>query len=88
MSFTQSDRKGLTGVNTDAGQGERREIFDARFKDESVSFRIKVNGNAATQHWRGNLSRRKNGQYLLQGSSSDSRFSVGSCSWTATKDQT
>jgi len=84
MTFAQSG-KGLTGMNTDAGQGDRREIFDARFKDESVSFRIKVDGGA-TQHWRGHLSRRKNGQYQLQGTGTDSRFSVGSCSWTATKD--
>jgi len=85
MTFAQSG-KGLTGVNTDTGQGDRREIFDARFKDESVSFRIKVDGGA-TQHWRGNLGRGKNGQYLLQGTATDSRFSIKGCTWTAAKDQ-
>jgi hypothetical protein len=87
MTFAQSEKKGLTGVNTDTGKGERREIFDARFQDESVSFRIKVDGGA-TQHWRGNLGRGKNGQYLLQGTATDSRFSIRGCTWTATKDQT
>ncbi len=86
MTFARSEKKGLTGVNTDEGQGDRREIFDARFKDETISFRIKVDGGA-TQHWRGNLSRSKNGQYLFQGTATDSRFSIRGCTWTATKDQ-
>ena len=86
MTFAQSEKKGLTGVNTDTGQGDRREIFDARFKDDTISFRIKVDGGA-TQHWRGNLSRRKNGQYQFQGTATDSRFSIRGCSWTATKTQ-
>jgi hypothetical protein len=79
MTFTQS-AKGLTGINTDLGQGDRREMLDARLRNETVSFRIKVDGGA-TQHWKGNLSRRRDGQYLLSGSSTDSRFSFGSCSW-------
>ena len=86
MTFAQSQNRGLTGVNTDVGRGERREINNAQLKNETLSFRIKVEGRA-TQHWRGNLSRRNNGQYFLQGNSVDSRFSIGSCSWTATKGQ-
>jgi uncharacterized caspase-like protein len=84
MTFTQSESKKLAGVNTDEGEGDRRSMFDLRIRDESVSFRIKVKGGA-TQHWTGNLSRRKNGQYLLQGTGTDSRAPIGSCSWVATR---
>jgi hypothetical protein len=84
MTFVSSEQEKLTGVNTDIGRGDRRQMSDVRLRDETISFRIKVEGGA-TQRWTGNLSRRKNGQYQLQGSSADSRFAVGSCSWVATK---
>jgi hypothetical protein len=40
---------------------------------------------SGTQRWTGNLSRRKSGQYQLQGTAVDSRMSVASCTWVATK---
>jgi hypothetical protein len=83
MTLTQSDNK-LAGVNTDAGEGNRRQMFDVRFNSDTISFRIKV-PSGSTQRWTGNLSRRRNGQYQLQGDINDSRFSMGSCSWVATK---
>ena len=70
MTFTQSETKKLTGINTDAGRGDRREMFDVRLRNEAISFRIKVEGSA-TQRWSGNLSRRQNGKYLLRGTGTD-----------------
>jgi hypothetical protein len=85
MAFRQSKTNQLTGAAKDAGKSDWREMFDLRIRDENISFRIKVDGGA-TQHWKGILSHRQNGQYLLQGTGTDSRFAIGSCSLVATKD--
>jgi hypothetical protein len=85
MTFTQSENEKLGGVNTDDGRGDRRSMFDVSVRNDTVSFRIKLE-NGGTQHWTGNFSRRKNGQYQLQGSAVDTRISIASCSWVATKD--
>jgi hypothetical protein len=84
MTFTQSENEKLAGVKTDDGVGDRSPMLDVRIRNETISFRTRVEGGAR-QNWTGNLSRRKNGQYLLQGSATDSRVAIGGCSWVATK---
>jgi hypothetical protein len=84
MTFSQSENQKLGGVNTDEGRGDRRALYDVSIRNDTVSFRMKIE-NGATQHWTGNFSRRKSGQYQLQGSAVDSRTSFASCSWIATK---
>jgi hypothetical protein len=59
-------------------------LFDGRVGDGVISFRRKVKGGA-TQHWTAALDRPKSGKYLLKGTVSDSRFSIGHCTWMATR---
>jgi hypothetical protein len=82
VQFTQSATEKLTGVMSD-DSGDWT-LFDGRVGDGVISFRRKVKGGA-TQHWTATLDRPKSGKYLLKGTVSDSRFSIGSCTWIATR---
>ncbi|HXL30358.1 MAG TPA: hypothetical protein VN968_13865 [Bradyrhizobium sp.] len=82
VQFTQSASKKLAGVMSD-DSGDWT-LFDGRVGDGVISFRRKVKGGA-TQHWTATLDRPKSGKYLLKGTVSDSRFSIGSCTWIATR---
>jgi hypothetical protein len=82
VQFTHPSTEKLAGVMSD-DSGDWT-LFDGRVGDGGISFRRKVKGGA-TQHWTATLDRPKSGKYLLKGTISDSRFSIGNCTWIATR---
>jgi Caspase domain len=82
LQFTEPAAGKLAGVISD-DEGDWK-LFDGRAGDGEISFRRKVKGGA-TQYWKGRMDRPKSGKYLLKGTATDSRFSIGNCTWQATK---